>query len=77
MRNNSSAAPVIPTETHQKTIALMQITRIGDVIQTLQAAKAVKKFHGDHRVILICREQFGKALHFVLKDTFDEIYYVP
>lgn len=77
MKSNSSAAPLIPTDTHQKTIALMQITRIGDVIQTLQAAKAVKKFHGDHRVILICREQFGKALQFVLKETFDEVYFVP
>lgn len=77
MKNNAASEPAIPTEPYQKTLALIQITRIGDVIQTLHTAKAIKKFHSDYRVVLICRESMGKPLDFVLKQTFDAIYYVP
>lgn len=77
MKNNSTAEAKPPVQPYQKTIALIQITRIGDVIQTLHAAKSVKKFHGDYRVVLICREQMGKPLDFLLNEVFDAIYYIP
>ncbi len=77
MKNNAAQSPSIPTETYQKTLALIQITRIGDIIQTLHTAKAIKKFHADYRLILICRESMGKPLDFILRDTFDAIYYIP
>lgn len=77
MKNNSASEPLIPIEPFKKTLALIQITRIGDIIQTLHTAKAIKKFHTDYRVVLICRESMGKPLNFILKDTFDEVYYIP
>ncbi len=77
---NSNAAPNFsanPPEAYQKTIALIQITRIGDLIQTYQAAESLKKHHPSYRVVLICRESFGKPLSFLLDTVFDAVYFIP
>ena len=44
----------------KKTIAIMQLTRFGDVIQTFQAAKELKKQHPDVRLVLIARKKFAE-----------------
>ena len=76
MKNNN-AETYFPPQSDQKTIALIQVTRIGDILQTLHAARSVKKFHPNYRLVLICRESFGKPLSFLLNQTFDSIYYLP
>lgn len=56
------------------TLAIVQLTRFGDLIQTAQAVQELKRQHPDYRVVLIARSQFASALDFVLKKTFDKTY---
>lgn len=56
------------------TLAILQITRFGDLIQTAQAIADLKQSHPNYRVILIARSQFAKPLNFLLKKHFDQIY---
>lgn len=58
------------------TLAILQLTRFGDLIQTTQAIEDLKKSHPDYRVILIARSQFAKPLEFLLKRFFTKIYYL-
>ncbi|MFA6237298.1 MAG: glycosyltransferase family 9 protein [Bacteriovorax sp.] len=63
-------------ETQSATLAIIQLTRFGDLIQTSQAVEELRRFHPEYRVVLIARSQFAKPLEFILKKTFDKIYYL-
>ena len=56
------------------TICLVQLTRIGDLLQTWQAAQLFKKRYPQVRLILVCRQQFYRALHPIIKDTFTQVH---
>ncbi|MDH5581779.1 MAG: hypothetical protein OEY33_07715 [Bdellovibrionales bacterium] len=58
------------------TIGILQITRFGDLIQTLTACKELKEQYPEYELLLICRESFGKPLEFILNKTFDKIIYL-
>ena len=58
----------------QHTFAFVQITRIGDLLQAMQAASAFKYENPNVRLILIARKQFAEGLNFILKHVFDQIY---
>lgn len=66
------------TITHAKTatIAILQLTRFGDLIQTIQAIKGLREAHPGYRVILIARSQFTKPMNFILSESFDKIYHL-
>jgi putative component of toxin-antitoxin plasmid stabilization module len=70
--NNRAPEPEIPVTT----LAIVQLTRFGDLIQTAQAVEELRRNHPGYRVILIARSQFAKPLDFVLKKTFDKTYYL-
>lgn len=72
--SNNNYKPI--TETPSATLALVQLTRFGDLIQTFQATEELKNNHPGYRVILIARSQFAKPLDFILKKKFDKIYYL-
>jgi len=57
-----------------KTIAVIQITRIGDLIQTYHSVASFKSKHPEHRIVLICRKQFYKPLEQILSKVFDSVY---
>ncbi len=59
-----------------KKFCLIQITRIGDILQTLQLARMFKEKHSDISLSLISRSQFGKPLEFLLEQTFDKLYFL-
>lgn len=59
-----------------KTIAIMQLTRFGDVIQTLQSVSNLKKLYPQYRVVLIARSQFARPLNFLIKNTFDHAIFL-
>ncbi|MBT7608376.1 MAG: glycosyltransferase family 9 protein [Bacteriovoracaceae bacterium] len=65
-----------PPNAVKKTICLVQLTRIGDVIQVLQAANRLKETRDDIELAFIGRERFSKPLEFLLKQVFDYIYYI-
>lgn len=58
------------------TLAILQLTRFGDLIQTVQAIEDLKRSHPEYRVILIARTQFAKPLEFLLKRVFTKIYFL-
>ncbi len=62
-----------PIQPAKKTIALLQLTRIGDIIQTAQMVKELRAKHTEFRIVLIARKQFVTPLTFLIKDLFDEI----
>jgi ADP-heptose:LPS heptosyltransferase len=69
--NNKEAAV---TNNGQPTIALMQLTRLGDLVQTVQAVQNFKSTHPNYRMVLIARSQFAKPLAFLLNKYFDRVY---
>ncbi len=71
MKASINALDLIP-----KTLAIIQLARFGDIIQTSQAAEEVKRCHPELRLILIARSQFAKPLEFMLRKNFDKIYYL-
>jgi ADP-heptose:LPS heptosyltransferase len=56
-----------------KTFAIIQLTRMGDLIQTYQTCLDFKKQHPNIRLVLIARESFAKPLDFLLGSIFDNV----
>jgi ADP-heptose:LPS heptosyltransferase len=70
----SSNKEAAVTNTGLPTIALLQLTRLGDLIQTVQAVQNFKATHPNFRIVLIARSQFAKPLGFLLNKYFDKVY---
>ena len=56
-------------------IAVIQLTRSGDLIQTAQAVRQLKAENSDAHVTLIARRSFGSGLRFLLETVFDNIIF--
>ncbi|MCY4523504.1 MAG: glycosyltransferase family 9 protein [Halobacteriovoraceae bacterium] len=69
--NNKEDIPIDPIK---KKICLVQITRLGDLIQTAFAARALKENDRNFEIYLIARSKFAKPLNFLLKEVFDKIF---
>jgi ADP-heptose:LPS heptosyltransferase len=54
-------------------VAVLQLTRIGDLIQTMQAVRQLKAEKSNVEVVLIARRKFADGLRFLLETVFDEI----
>ena len=54
-------------------VCLIQLTRIGDIIQTYRAAAQLKAEKPNINLTLITRRRFSSQLNFLLKEVFDEI----
>jgi ADP-heptose:LPS heptosyltransferase len=59
-----------------KKMLLIQLTRLGDLIQTFQAARQLKSENNDVDLYLVARKNFAKPLEFLLNTVFTKIYYV-
>lgn len=66
--------PASQTEGFQKTVAILQMTRLGDIIQTVQAVETFKETYPNYKLILFGRAQFINPLRFLLEEYFDAIY---
>ncbi len=70
----------IPLKTKEtdskKRVAIMQLTRIGDIIQTTQAAQALREFNENIELIFIGRKKFAEGLLFLLNKTFDHVFLI-
>ncbi|MEQ1666686.1 MAG: hypothetical protein ABL927_15075, partial [Bdellovibrionales bacterium] len=74
MKTNKSTAT--QPDVHHSTIAILQTTRFGDLIQTAQAINELKSQYPHYRVVLISRMQFGKPLEFIFRSLVDKFYYL-
>ncbi len=54
-------------------VCVIQLTRIGDILQTYVAAKQLKSEHQNLELTLITRRRFSTQLRFLLKEAFDNI----
>jgi ADP-heptose:LPS heptosyltransferase len=72
MKANNKEATV--TNNGHPTIALLQLTRLGDLVQTVQAVQNFKSTHPNYRIVLIARSQFARPLSFLLNQYFDKVY---
>lgn len=61
-------------KTKKSTICLVQLTRIGDIVQTLQAVRYFRYEHPGIRIIIVAREQFYKPIAFLADGIFDAVY---
>ena len=68
----NTEAEIPPLEV-KKTIAIVQILRLGDIIQTVQMGKGLRDIHGDkYRLLLIARKKFAAPLKKIIEEVFDE-----
>ena len=58
-------------------IGIIQLTRIGDVIQTFQAAKQLKTENPQVELTLIARKEFAKGLEFLLESAKFKYEFAP
>lgn len=58
-------------KTQSKTIAILQLTRPGDIIQSLHVFRSLKEQHPEIRLVLIARERFTKGIQFLIDQCFD------
>lgn len=54
-------------------VAILQLTRIGDLIQTYQATRQFKAENPNTHVTLIARRKFASGIMFLLETLFDDI----
>jgi ADP-heptose:LPS heptosyltransferase len=55
-------------------IMIVQVTRLGDLIQTYQAARTLKKYYPNVELSLVARRKFAEPLRFLLGRVFSRIY---
>ena len=60
------------TEVNIKWISILQLTRIGDILQTAQAVRLLKINHPEIKVQLVARKQFAEPIQFIIDQVFDE-----
>lgn len=58
----------------QDKVLIIQLTRIGDLIQTLQAARQLKAEDPELKLSLVARKRFAEGIIFLLETVFDELY---
>lgn len=57
-------------------IAIIQMTRMGDILQTCLAAKQITDINKDVDLHLIAREELASPLDFILKKTFKKTHFI-
>ncbi len=63
--------PINPAEKH---LAIIQVTRIGDILQTCHAARLLKINHPNIKLTLIARRQFVEPVAFLVNQVFDNVH---
>lgn len=64
------------SEKRKTKIAIIQLTRIGDLIQTMQAVRQLKYENEDIEYTLIARKKFASGISFLLETVFDKIHLI-
>ncbi len=62
-----------PPEAARKHLVIIQLTRAGDLVQTLQAASEVKRDKPNIRLTLVARKHYADSLSFLLNQVFDSV----
>ena len=57
-------------------VCFVQLTRLGDLVQTYRVATLLKKVRPKIKIYLLARKQFASPLNFLLKECFEKIYFL-
>ncbi len=60
----------------EKTVCFVQITRFGDILQTIQSVTDLKNEYPNIKLIFVGRYQFAHPLRFLLEQYFDQIHLI-
>lgn len=71
--NNTQTLTIDPND---KTICVIQLTRIGDILQTIQSVENLKTSYPKMKLKLVARKRFAKPLNVLLRKHFDEVHYL-
>ncbi len=74
MENAIKKSELHTIDPNEKTICIVQMTRIGDLLQTLISAKNLKAAFPQMKLKLVARKSFARPITSILKTTFDEIF---
>lgn len=74
--NELTEEEITPTQPLKKTMAVMQLTRIGDVLQTIHVFQELREQRPDLHLVFIGREKFSKPLSFLLDQVFDQCFFL-
>ena len=64
------------SDDRKSTIAIVQLTRFGDVVQTAHAVREFRNEYPAIRLILIARKRFAAPLRWLLDTLFDQCYFL-
>ncbi|PIP90994.1 MAG: hypothetical protein COV38_02255 [Bdellovibrionales bacterium CG11_big_fil_rev_8_21_14_0_20_38_13] len=64
---------IVPPQAASTHLAIVQLTRAGDLVQTLQAASEIKKEKPQIQLTLVARKHYSDSLKFLLETVFDNI----
>lgn len=64
---------IVPPQAAPTHLAIIQLTRAGDLVQTLQAASDIKRDKPQVQLTLVARKHYSDSLEFLLKSVFDNI----
>lgn len=73
---NSSNSLLHKQSQTSKSVCILQLTRAGDLIQTLQAAKDYLFFHPETKFDLIARYKISQPILFLLETFYENIFYI-
>lgn len=62
-----------PPQEASKHLVILQLTRAGDLIQTLQAVREVRAEKPQLKLTLVARKHYANPLNFLLTQVFDEV----
>jgi ADP-heptose:LPS heptosyltransferase len=58
----------------RSTIAIVQLTRFGDIVQTIHSVREFRKEFPEIRLVFIARKRFAAPFRWILDDLFDQCY---
>lgn len=61
---------------NSNSITILQLTRFGDILQTIWAVRGIREANPDLKINLIVRKRFGEPLKFLLDQYFSNILYL-
>ena len=71
---NLDASASDPNEGDAESICFVQLTRMGDLIQTYRVSSSFKRHNPRAKLYLVARKKFALPLMFLLEQCFDEIF---
>ena len=71
---NSAISQRIQNESRRENICIVQLTRMGDILQTYRVSLSLKKYQPESKLYLVARKKIALPLMNFLKQCFEEVF---